>query len=94
MHTTDMSTNAIEKLNFQALCVDGSNYLSGSLDAKAHLAAKNLQDTILTDNGPSFQDKVQALILIRHHLSDSLKSQYMNEYNPRVSTRTQYKSAH
>src|SRR5450759_1863925 len=78
------STNAIEKLYFQALNIDGSNYLSWSLDIEAHLASKDLQDTILTDTGPTLQQKAKALILIRHHLADPLKRQYMNEYNPRI----------
>lgn len=73
----------MENLLFQALNIDGSNYLSWSLDVEAHLASKDLQDSILTDNGPTLQDKAKALILIRHHLAESLKRQYMNEYNPR-----------
>lgn len=77
-----MALNTIEKLHFQALNIDGSNYLSWSLDIEAHLASKNLQDTILTDAGPTLQQKAQALILIRHHLADSLKWQYMNQVQP------------
>jgi hypothetical protein len=74
----------IIKLNFQELRIDGSNSLSWSLDIDAHLNSKDIQDTILTDNGPTLQDKANALILIRHHLADSLKERYMNEYNPHV----------
>lgn len=76
--------NSIEKLKFQALKIDGTNFLSWSLDVEAHLAAKDLQDTIITDNGPTLQQKAKALILIRHHLEDTLKRQYMNEYNPKI----------
>lgn len=76
--------STIEKLHFESLRIDGSNYLSWSLDVEAHLASKNLQDSIISDNGPTLQQKAQALILIRHHLADPLKQQYMNEYNPRL----------
>lgn len=79
-----MTANSIEKLLFQALNMDGSNYLSWSLDAEAHLASKNLQDTIIIDVGVSLQDQAKALILIRHHLAEPLKRQYMNEYTPRI----------
>jgi hypothetical protein len=76
--------NSMEKLNFRALEIDGTNYLPWSLDVEAHLATKNLQDTIITDAGISLQEKAKALILIRHHLAEALKTQYMNEYNPRI----------
>lgn len=79
-----MAMSAIEKLYFQALCIDGSNFLSWTVDVEAHLASKHLEDTILTDNGPTLQEKAKALILIRHHLADSLKRQYMNTQNPRL----------
>lgn len=76
--------NTIEKLNFKALSIDGSNYLTWSLEVEAHLASKVLEDTIITDAGPTLQDKARALILIRHHLAEPLKTQYINEFNPRV----------
>lgn len=76
--------NSMEKLLFQALSIDGTNYLSWSLDVEAHLSSKDLQDTVLTGNGLTLQQKVKALILIRHHLSESLKGQYMNKYNLRT----------
>jgi hypothetical protein len=48
-----MST--LEKLSFHALTIDKNNYLSWSLDMNAHLAAKDLLETIVTDNGPIVQ---------------------------------------
>lgn len=75
---------AIEKLNFQALRIDGSNYLTWSLDVEAHLAAKDLQDTIITDEGVTLQQKARSLVFIRHHLEEPLKIQYMNELNVRI----------
>lgn len=74
----------MEKLHFKALKIDGSNYLSWSLDAEAHLASKDLQDAIITDEEINLQQKARALILIRHHLAEPLKIQYMNQYNPRI----------
>lgn len=65
------------------MAVGGHNYLSWSLDVEAHLVAKNLQDTIIIDNGLTLQEKAKALILTRHHLAESLKTQYLNEFNPR-----------
>lgn len=74
----------MENLSFKALLIDGSNYLTWSLDAEAHLAAKNLHNAIFTDVGLNIQDKAKALVLIGHHLEEPLKTQHMNEMNPRV----------
>lgn len=79
-----MAQNTIEKLHFHALRIDGTNYLSWSLDVEAHLVSKDLHETILTENGPTLQQKAQAPILIRHHLADSLKHQYLNAANLRI----------
>lgn len=74
----------VDKVQFEALEIDGSNYFQWSLDVEAHLIAKDLQDAIVSDAGPSLQQKAQALILLRHHLAAPLKRQYVNEANPRV----------
>jgi hypothetical protein len=58
--------------------------LQSCLEVEAHLASKGLEDTISTDSGPTLQQKAQSLILICHHLEEPLKTQYMNEFNPRV----------
>lgn len=75
--------NSIEKLHFQPLAIDGTNYLLWSLDIEAHLISRGLEDTILTDAGQSLKEKARSLILIRHHLIEALQTQYVNEYNPR-----------
>jgi hypothetical protein len=75
--------SSIEKLNFKALSIDGANYLSWALDVEVYLASKGLDDTISTDTGPTMQQRAQALMMIRHHLEEPLKIQYMNELNPR-----------
>lgn len=72
----------MEKLNFKSLAIDGSNYLMWSLDVEAHLTSKGLEDAISTNAGPTLREKASALILIRHHLDEHLKTQYMNEFNP------------
>ncbi|CAM6104237.1 unnamed protein product [Calypogeia fissa] len=76
--------NLIEKLQFKALTIDGANYLSWSLDIEAYLASKDLHDTIVTDASLTLQQKAKALIFIRHHLAEPLKTQYLNQFNPRI----------
>jgi hypothetical protein len=43
----------LTKLEFVALDVSGNNYLSWILDAKIHLEAMNLENTIKEDNQAS-----------------------------------------
>jgi hypothetical protein len=50
-----ITMSTLEKLTFHELTTDGNNYLSWSLDMNAHLAAKDLLETIVTDNGPIVQ---------------------------------------
>ena len=60
----------ITKLKFAALDISGKNYLSWILDAEIHLAAINLKNTIKKENTASLQDRVKALIFVRHHINE------------------------
>ncbi|XP_009375238.2 uncharacterized protein LOC103964073 [Pyrus x bretschneideri] len=46
------------------------------MDAKIHLEAGNLRDTIKEDTSTTSQDWVKAKIFIRRHLDEGLKSEY------------------
>ena len=74
---------SIEKLNFLPLTIEGENYLSWSLDVKSNLIARDIKNTITTDQGTTIQQKAKALVFIRHHLVEPLKLQYLNEDNPK-----------
>ncbi|KAL2232822.1 UNVERIFIED_CONTAM: hypothetical protein Sindi_1462200 [Sesamum indicum] len=67
----------LTKLDFVALDVSGKNYLSWVLDAELHLASSKLGETIKENTVASEQDCAKAMILLRHHLHESLKSQYL-----------------
>ena len=66
----------IAKLEFAALDISGKNYLSWILDAEIHLDAMNLGNIIKEGNVASQQDRAKALIFIRHHIDEGLKSEY------------------
>ncbi|KAL0404298.1 UNVERIFIED_CONTAM: hypothetical protein Sradi_2070600 [Sesamum radiatum] len=72
----------LTKLNFIALDVSGTNYLSWVLDAELHLASNKLGETIKENTSASEQDCAKAMILLRHHLHESLKSQYLTVKSP------------
>jgi hypothetical protein len=72
----------LTKLEFVALDVSGNNYLSWILDAKIHLEAMNLGNTIKEDNQASQQDRAKAMIFLRHHLHEELKTKYLTVKDP------------
>ncbi|KAL4639001.1 hypothetical protein ACB092_03G186500 [Castanea dentata] len=74
----------LAKLEFVALDLTGTNHLSWILDAEIYLEAMALGDTIKDGNKTSQQDKAKALIFIRHHLNEELKSEYLTEKDPLV----------
>nr|XP_033515522.1 uncharacterized protein LOC117279982 [Nicotiana tomentosiformis]XP_033515523.1 uncharacterized protein LOC117279982 [Nicotiana tomentosiformis]XP_033515524.1 uncharacterized protein LOC117279982 [Nicotiana tomentosiformis] len=67
----------LSKLEFMALDISGNNYFPWVLDAEIHLDAKGLGDTIKEGNEASSQDKAKAMIFLRHHLDEGLKSKYL-----------------
>ncbi|CAN6570517.1 unnamed protein product [Malus baccata var. baccata] len=67
----------LAKLDFAALNITGKNYLTWVLDTKIHLEAANLGDTIKEESSSSSQDRAKAMIFIRRHLDEALKSEYL-----------------
>ncbi|XP_070665140.1 uncharacterized protein [Malus domestica] len=65
------------KLEYAALDITGKNYLTWVLDTKIHLEAGNLGDTIREESRSSSQDRAKAMIFIRRHLDEALKSEYL-----------------
>ncbi|CAN6712495.1 unnamed protein product [Malus baccata var. baccata] len=67
----------LAKLDFAALDITGKNYLTWVLDTKIHMEAVNLGDTIKEETSSSSQDQVKAMIFIRRHLDEGLRSEYL-----------------
>ncbi|CAM8947676.1 unnamed protein product [Rhodiola kirilowii] len=72
----------LARLEFTALDVSGRNYLTWVVDVEFHLANNNLGDTIVENSSASQQDRAKAMILLRHHLHESLKAQYLTGKEP------------
>ena len=72
----------LAKLEYAALDITGKNYLTWVLDTKIHLEAGNLGDTIREENSSSSQDRAKAMIFIRRHLDEGLKSEYLTVEDP------------
>ncbi|KAL0326219.1 UNVERIFIED_CONTAM: hypothetical protein Sradi_5191200 [Sesamum radiatum] len=52
------------------------------LDAELHLASNKLGETVKENTTASKQDCAKAMILLRHHLHENLKSQYLTVKSP------------
>ena len=72
----------INNLDFAALNLSGDNYLQWTLDAKIILKSKGLGECITEGNNASEKDRYSAILIIRHHLIESLKDQYLTIENP------------
>ncbi|XP_075099055.1 uncharacterized protein LOC142175944 [Nicotiana tabacum] len=72
----------LSKPEFMTLDISGNNYLPWVLDVEIHLDSKGLGDTIKEGNEASCQDKAKAMIFLRHHLDEGLKSEYLTLKDP------------
>ncbi|KAL6621237.1 hypothetical protein ACP70R_033669 [Stipagrostis hirtigluma subsp. patula] len=75
------------KREFDVLALNGFNYLAWSLDAEILLASKDLLRMIKPKDDKDKSTPVEqamALHILRHHLSTTLKNEYMTEKNPKV----------
>ncbi|XP_074355700.1 uncharacterized protein LOC141695345 [Apium graveolens] len=67
------------KLEFEALDITGKNYLSWILDIEIHLAAQGLGDTIKEGNKESESNRAKAMIFLRRHFHEGLKTEYLTQ---------------
>jgi ferritin len=74
----------LTKLKFVALDISGKNYLSWILDAEIHLEVMNFRDIIKNGNQASPQNHAKAMIFIRHHLHEELKTEYLTVKDPLI----------
>ncbi|XP_034227504.1 uncharacterized protein LOC117636893 [Prunus dulcis] len=74
----------LAKLEFAALDLSGDNYLSWVLDAKIHLRANGLGQTIVDENYASPEENAKAMIFLRRHIHEALKSEYVVVDEPLV----------
>jgi len=74
----------LAKLKFLALDITGNNYLSWVLDAKIHMDAMDLGDTIKDENEASSQNNANAMIFLCHHLHEELKFKFFTIKDPLI----------
>ena len=74
----------LAKIDFTTLDISGKNYLTWVLDAEIHLHENNLGETINEGNEASQQDGGKAMIFLRRHLHERLKTEYLGVKDPAV----------
>ncbi|XP_048620173.1 uncharacterized protein LOC106408103 [Brassica napus] len=72
----------ILNLDYAALNLSGDNYLQWALDTKINLRSKELGDAIIEGNNETDKNRYRAISIIRHHLIEGLKDQYLTMENP------------
>ncbi|BBH05214.1 Disease resistance protein CC-NBS-LRR class family [Prunus dulcis] len=65
----------LTKLEFAALDISRDNYLSWVLDAKIHLCANGRRKTIVDESDASPEENAKAMIFLRRHILEALKSE-------------------
>ena len=72
----------IAKREFDILDLSGQKYLEWRVDAMAHLKANGLEETIVANNNATPQEKAKAIVFLRHHIHESLKTEYLFVEDP------------
>ncbi|KAK9705209.1 hypothetical protein RND81_07G041000 [Saponaria officinalis] len=72
----------LSKLDFVSLDITGKNYLQWVLDAEIHLSANSLGEIIKEKKTATDQEKAKAMIILRHHLNEGLKYEYLTVKDP------------
>ncbi|XP_048623744.1 uncharacterized protein LOC106441844 [Brassica napus] len=72
----------ISNLDYVALNLSGDNYLQWALDTKINFRSKELGDAIIEGNNETDKNRYRAISIIRHHLIEGLKDQYLIMENP------------
>ena len=69
-------------LNYAALNLSGDNYLGWAMNVAIVLKLKGLGRCIIKGDYATESDKYKAITIIRHHLTEDLRDQYLNIENP------------
>ncbi|XP_056854157.1 uncharacterized protein LOC130503557 [Raphanus sativus] len=72
----------ITNLDFAPLSVRSDNYLQWALAVEISLGAKGLEQCIVPQNETTKKENSQTLVIIRHHIEESLKAQYLTVSDP------------
>ncbi|XP_048605745.1 uncharacterized protein LOC125583181 [Brassica napus] len=73
----------VKKLQFPALDITGTNYISWVTNVELHLESLSLSQTIKENNTSTPQEKAKSVIFLRRHLDESIIYDYANMRDPK-----------
>ncbi|XP_056846002.1 uncharacterized protein LOC108846633 [Raphanus sativus] len=73
----------MEKLQFPALDITGTNYISWVTNVELHVESLGLSETVKENNTSTSQDKTKSVIFLTRHLDESIIYDYANMRDPK-----------
>ncbi|XP_013630015.1 PREDICTED: uncharacterized protein LOC106335892 [Brassica oleracea var. oleracea] len=73
----------MENLQFPALDITGTNYISWVKNVELHLESLGLSDIVKENNTSTPQEKAKSVIFLRRHLDESIIYDYANMRDPK-----------
>ena len=70
-------------MDYAALNLSGDNYLEWAMNTSVVLKSRRLGRSIIQGNYATESEKYRAITIMRHHLTEDLRNQYLNIENPR-----------
>jgi len=72
-----------EPLDYAILNPSGENYLEWAMNTSVVLKSRGLGRSIIQGDYATRSEKLRAITIMRHHLTEDLRNQYLNIENPR-----------
>jgi len=72
-----------EPLDYAILNLSGENYLEWAMNTSVVLKSRGLGRSIIQGDYATRSEKLRAITIMRHHLTEDLRNQYLNIENPR-----------
>ena len=72
-----------EPLDYAILNPSGENYLEWAMNTSVVLKSRGLGRSIIQGNYATESEKLRVITIMRHHLTEDLRNQYVNIENPR-----------
>ena len=72
-----------EPLDYAILNPSGENYLEWAMNTSVVLKSRGLGRSIIQGDYATRSEKLRAITIMRHHLTEDLRNQYLNIESPR-----------
>ena len=70
-------------MDYAILNLSGENYLEWEMNTSVILKSRGLGRSIIQDDYATRSEKLRAITIMRHHVTEELRNQYLHIENPR-----------